>query len=136
MGLCNACVAMLQEGRGYVWAGTLDLTFKHHDNTASLRQSQELDCSICTTLANFCQKNGIDMFKDQALAIMATLRKISSQDGFKLDFDIEKRHARTFLLEPIGALSDCSLHGSQYQPNECRFRHRPSEDTKIYGHFF
>ena len=105
MGLCNVCVGMLRGGRGDVWTGTHDLTFEHHKNTASLRRSRAADCTICIVLAGLCREDGIDMLEDQALAVRATLHKRSNQDGFRLDFDIEKRHSRTFLLKPISALS-------------------------------
>lgn len=104
MGLCNVCVGMLRGGRGDVWTGTHDLTFEHHKNTASLRRSRGADCTICIVLAGICREDGIDMLEDRALVIRAALHKRSNEDGFRLDFNIEKRHTRTFLLQPIGAL--------------------------------
>ena len=87
-----------------MWTGTHDMTFEHHKSTASLRRSCAVDCTICTVLDSLYREDGTDLLEDQPLSIRATLRKRSKEEDFRLDFDIEKRYSRTFLLEPIGAL--------------------------------
>src|SRR5262245_6608546 len=98
--LCKVCVCMLLGGTGELWTGTHDLTFEHHTSTVTLRRSREADCSICIALANVLRPE-IDLLEDQPISIRASLSKLSSDgfdhDRFRLDFDILKRHTRTFL---------------------------------------
>jgi hypothetical protein len=100
--LCKVCVGMLRGGRGDVWAGTHDLTFEHHKSTTSLRASREADCSICIALTNVLRQE-MDLLEDQPISIRASLRQLSDARSeelkYCLDFELEKKYSRIFLLK-------------------------------------
>jgi hypothetical protein len=98
--LCKVCVGMLRGGTGELWTGTHDLTFQHHSSTATLRRSREADCTICIALANIL-RHDIDLLSDQAISIRARLQRLPPpQDtDFRLDFIVEKKYTRIFLLK-------------------------------------
>lgn len=108
--LCRVCIGLLRAGSGVMWAGTHDLTFEHHKTTTTLRRSREAGCSICIALANVLRPE-LDLLEDRSISIRASLRKISSDqvdlgpddqpsgNNFRLDFELERKHARVFLLK-------------------------------------
>ncbi|OJD36015.1 heterokaryon incompatibility protein [Diplodia corticola] len=104
--LCRTCACMLRGGTGQQWNGTYDLTFKHHARTESLRRSREAGCSICIALANEL-RHEMDLLDDQDISIDANLSELKGgqwKDGgvYRLDFILEKRRTRTFVLRPTG----------------------------------
>jgi hypothetical protein len=93
---------MLRGGTGQQWIGTYDLTFKHHVTTDTLRRSREAGCSICTALANELRQE-IDLLEDQDISIEASLSEVKEYNGtYRLDFLLEKRRTRTFVLREKG----------------------------------
>jgi hypothetical protein len=97
---------MLRGGTGKQWIGTYDLTFKHHATTDTLRRSREAGCSLCTALANELRQE-IDLLEDQAISIEARLSEVKgiepgSSCMYRLDFLLEKRRTRTFVLRETG----------------------------------
>ncbi|KAL1623445.1 hypothetical protein SLS54_004434 [Diplodia seriata] len=97
---------MLRGGIGQQWNGTYDLTFKHHTRTETLRRSREAGCSICIALANELRYN-TDLLEDQDICIDASLSELKGGqwgDGgeYRLDFMLEKKRTRTFVLRPTG----------------------------------
>ncbi|KAH8732831.1 heterokaryon incompatibility protein-domain-containing protein [Phaeosphaeriaceae sp. PMI808] len=103
--LCKICVGMLRGGRGDIWVGTHDLTFDHHKTTTTLRRSREADCSICIALANIL-RHEFDLLEDRPISIRATLHKLprdqSRKAQFQLNFELERKHTRIFLLKETG----------------------------------
>lgn len=104
--LCKTCVGMLRGGQGQIWAGTHDLTFEHHKTTTTLRRSREADCSICIVLVNIL-RHEVDLLEDRPLSVSARLSRPLKQDGtnetrYILDFRLEKKFTRIFLLKEIG----------------------------------
>jgi hypothetical protein len=104
---------MLRGGTGESWFGTHELMFQHHSSTATLRRSREADCTICITLANLL-RHDINLLDDQAISIRARLQKIPLY-GYRLDFDVEKKYTRIFLLKQIQA---SQTHSNQIQAGE------------------
>lgn len=105
---------MLRGGRG-ARSGTHDLTFDHHKTTTSLRRSREVDCKICKSLGNAIWRD-VNLLEDQSISITAVLKPLLS--GFSLDFDINQRFKRAYLLKAIGMFhnpirSRCSKSSSQ-----------------------
>ncbi|KAL6712073.1 hypothetical protein ACN47E_003116 [Coniothyrium glycines] len=100
--LCKVCVGMLRGGSGEMFAGTHDLTFQHHMTTTSLRRSREADCSICIALANVLRQE-TDLLEDRSISIRARLKRLSEEGSselkYCLDFELEKRYTRVFLLK-------------------------------------
>jgi hypothetical protein len=95
---------MLRGGRG-VRSGTHDLIFYHHKTTTSLRRSREVDCKICTSLGNAIWRD-VNLLEDQPISITAVLKPVLS--GFSLDFDINQRFKRAYLLQAIGMFHSSS----------------------------
>ena len=87
--------------------GTLDPTFEHHESTASLRQSLDAHCSICTGLAKVLSQS-TDIQEDQPLSVQAYLKETRINDvksrgrAFTLDFELGGTRSCTFLLAEIG----------------------------------
>lgn len=102
---------MLRGGSGELWAGTHDLTFKHHKTTASLRKSREADCSICISLAKVL-RHDMDLLEDRPISIKASLKKLPA-DGvgvrYSLDFDLNGSHNRIYLLKETSRLPVASI---------------------------
>lgn len=99
--LCKVCVGMLRGGRGELWAGTHDLTFNHHNTTASLRKSREADCSICISLAKVLRRD-MDLLEDRPISIKASLKKLPADGSgvrYSLDFDLNRSYSRMYLLK-------------------------------------
>lgn len=106
---------MLRGGTGQQWNGTHDLTFKHHSRTESLRRSREAGCSICIALVNEL-RHEVDLLDDRPLSIAANLSVLSLRKDrkaeakgaktnggmYRLDFVLEKRCTRTFVLRETG----------------------------------
>jgi hypothetical protein len=98
---------MLRGGQGQIWTGTHDLTFEHHKTTTSLRRSREADCSICIVLVNILRQE-VDLLEDKPLSILAYLSKLPKLDNnideirYRLEFRLEKRFSRMFLLKELG----------------------------------
>ncbi|KAK7733609.1 hypothetical protein SLS57_000624 [Botryosphaeria dothidea] len=99
---------MLRGGTGQEWRGTYELTFKHHSRTEALRRSREAGCSICVALANEL-KHEVDLLDDQEISIEASLSELKGGQWtggvYRLDFVLEKRRTRTFVLRPTGLAS-------------------------------
>jgi len=98
---------MLRGGSGELWAGTHDLTFKHHKTTASLRKSREADCSICMSLAKVL-RHDMDLLEDQSISIKASLKRLLpdrlGEVRYSLDFDLNGSHNRIYLLKETSTL--------------------------------
>lgn len=105
--LCQICVGMLRDGRGYAWFGTLDMTYTHHTSITTLQQSAAAHCPICAPLAQIL-KQGIELCEGQFVPVRATLSKLmvpryeSCGHGFRLDFSLGNNKRRTFMLPGIG----------------------------------
>lgn len=48
---------MLRGQEGFIWKGTYDLHFKHHETVGTLRSSAQLKCNICRILLDTFPKN-------------------------------------------------------------------------------
>lgn len=103
---------MLRGGTGQEWRGTYELTFKHHSRTEALRRSREAGCSICVALANEL-KHEVDLLDDQEISIEASLSELKGGQWtggvYRLDFVLEKRRTRTFVLRPTGEHSSPNI---------------------------
>ena len=101
--LCSICVSLLRGGREVVWTGKLDYTYQHHNTTTTLRRSSDLGCTICIALTKLLLRD-IDLLNDLPLSILASLQKCTiderpSERNYRLDFNVEKKYTRTFLLK-------------------------------------
>ncbi|KAF2690119.1 HET-domain-containing protein [Lentithecium fluviatile CBS 122367] len=124
--LCNICVCMLRGGRSELWTGSLDRTYQHHSTIATLRGSKEAGCTICIGLSNILQHK-VDLLNDLPIAIRASLHRVMNkwQDDsiYLLEFDLNKKYMRTYLLKGIDASDRCprvlsSLHTSSEETLE------------------
>lgn len=92
---------MLRGGLGRRWTGAHDLTFEHHSRTETLRRSKQAGCTICTVLADIA-KEDIDLLDDENISIVAILSTVktikSDQAVYRLDFVLQKKQIRTFIL--------------------------------------
>ncbi|EKG17140.1 Heterokaryon incompatibility [Macrophomina phaseolina MS6] len=103
--LCSTCACMLRGGTEQLLQGDRALVFRHHTRTESLRRSREGRCSICVALANEL-RDEIDLFNDQDISVEASLSELmhgewANRDVYRLDFVLEKRRTRTFVLSAI-----------------------------------
>lgn len=95
---------MLRGGKEQAWRGIHDLAFDHHTRTESLRRSSEAGCSICVALTKEL-RHEIDLLNNQDVSIEPKLSELrhgkwEDSGAYRLDFLLEKKRTRTFILTP------------------------------------
>ncbi|KAF2831442.1 hypothetical protein CC86DRAFT_463330 [Ophiobolus disseminans] len=133
--VCTKCFDMLHRNKGLAMHGSLRQTFDHHMSTTTLRQSADVGCSICMTLAKHLEPT-MRLTEDNPITLRALLQKIPVEPGkrvrFSLEFTLERVFKCTFILTETSTKhpsrsggssstsSDGVLHVAQRWINACR----------------
>ncbi|KAH6664945.1 heterokaryon incompatibility protein-domain-containing protein [Halenospora varia] len=135
--ICDVCKQMLENQKKSYWKGTYDLSFEHHGDELSLRESAEKHCCICTAIwwkvgklekgENIPNSPGLATWEQRCFT-RASLSYVHQWKVYRLDFRLSplynSERAGSFFLKPKG-----------FEKQAHRHRHEITNSTSTYEVF-